>query len=424
MYDMDGVYDVSEQERRRRRYFRRRRRNGPGRAGGVAAVVAAAVLAGVFAAPASSAAETSASTQEALDAVVEGGVPGAVATAQRGRDTWFGRAGTADLRTGAPPRAEDRYRAGSLTKTFVATVMLQLESAGRLSLDDTVDHWLPGLVRGNGHDGRRITLRQLLNHTSGIYSYTEDPDFRRRAFSTEFLAHRHDTWTPRRIVRLAMSHRPDFAPGDGWHYSDTNYTLAGMVIEKATGRSYAHEIERRVLRPLHLDATTLPGTESRMPRPSVRHYSKLTGGLGGPGGPGSPTYDVTDLNPSLAGAGGEIVSTSGDLNRFYRALLSGKLLKPRQLDEMTTTVPIDAHGNAYGLGLFRMKTSCGDLWGHNGLIQGSFSYSLATRDGRHALSMNLNGDWADPASPVRVVEAEFCGAQATPSTTPSTTAGR
>ncbi|MFH8368331.1 serine hydrolase domain-containing protein [Streptomyces sp. NPDC018031] len=346
-------------------------------------------------------------TQEAIDAAVESGVPGVIAQARTGRTTWTGRAGTADLRTGEPRRAGDRYRAGSITKTFVATVMLQLRAEGRLSLDDTVDHWLPGLVRGNGHDGRRITLRQILNHTSGIHSYTEDPDFRRVAFGTDFLRHRYDTWTPRRIVELAMSHRPYFAPGGGWHYSDTNYVLAGMVIERATGHSYAQEIERRILRPLRLDATTLPGTGSRLPRPSGRGYSKLTGTLGGPAEPGSVTYDVTALNPSLAGAAGEMVSTTGDLNRFYTALLSGEILRPRELAEMTTTVPVGGTRFSYGLGLMKYESSCGPLWGHNGGIQGSVSDSLATPDGEHALSFNFNGDWSGSLD--RVVEAEFCG---------------
>ncbi|WP_344963216.1 serine hydrolase domain-containing protein [Streptomyces thioluteus] len=348
-------------------------------------------------------------TRAALDEVVKGGPPGGIAVAERGHDTWAGRAGTADLATGRQPRADDRFRAGSITKTFVATVVLQLEAEGKLSLDDTVDHWLPGVVRGNGHDGNRITVRQLLNHTSGIYSYTDDEGFKRKAFGTGFLRHRYDTWTPERIVRIAMSHRPNFDPGDEWRYSDTNYILAGMVIRKATGHSYAHEIEQRILRPLHMDSTTLPGTRSRVPGPSGRTYSKLTGELSGPGKPGDPTYDVTDLNPSLAGSAGEIISNSRDLNRFYRALLSGGLLEPRQLEEMTTTVPIRGVPSvSYGLGLMKVKLSCDvEVWGHNGGIQGSVSDTVTTADGDHALTFNFNGDWNVQQQPV--VEAEFCG---------------
>lgn len=349
-------------------------------------------------------------TQAALDGVVQGGPPGAVALARQGRDVWAGRAGTADLATGRQPRADDRFRVGSITKTFVATVVLQLEAEGRLNLDDTVDHWLPGVVEGNGHDGTKITVRRLLNHTSGIYSYTDDADFKRKAFSTDFLQHRYDTWTPQQIVRLAMTHQPTFAPGTGWSYSDTNYVLAGMVIQKATSHSYAREIEQRILRPLHMDATTLPGTRARVPGPSGRAYSKLTGELAGPAEPNSPVYDVTELNPSLAGAAGEMISNAPDLNRFYQALLSGQLLDGRQLAKMTTTEPIEGMPTvSYGLGLMKIKLSCGiDVWGHNGGIQGSISQAMATTDGGHVLSLNFNGDWN--VHEQRVVEAEFCGA--------------
>ncbi|MDQ0791549.1 serine hydrolase [Streptomyces sp. B1I3] len=268
-------------------------------------------------ADASAARDGHAATRAALESVVQDGVPGGIALAELGNDTWAGRAGTADLTTRRKPRADDRFRIGSITKTFVATVMLQLEEEGRLSLDDTVDHWLPGLVRGNGHDGSKIKIRQLLNHTSGIYSYTGDEDFKRKEFGTDFLKHRYDTWTPRQIVQLAMKHEPVFVPtgdGDKWSYSDTNYVIASMVIQKATGHSYAHEIEQRILRPLHLDSTTVPGTRARVAGPSGRAYSKLTGELAGPGEPNSATYDVTELNPSFAGAAGEMISNNHDLN--------------------------------------------------------------------------------------------------------------
>ncbi|MER0241667.1 serine hydrolase domain-containing protein [Streptomyces sp. HSW2009] len=347
-------------------------------------------------------------TQQAMDEVVAAGVPGMVARSSGARGTWAGHSGVADLHTGAPRQADERYRVGSITKTFIATVVLQLEGEGRLDLDDTVDHWLPGVVSGNGHDGTRIKLRQLLNHTSGIYSYTDDPEFMRLEFSTDFLQHRYDTWTPERIAALAMSHPPYFDPGAGWHYSDTNYVLAGMIIERVTGRPYAREVERRILRPLHLDATTLPGTSATMPQPSARAYSQLTGKLGGQGAPGSPVYDVTSFNPSPADAAGEAISTAGDLNKFYRALLSGRLLKPEQLTEMTTTVSISPGSPySYGLGLMKQQTSCGALWGHSGSIQGSISHTRATAHGEHALSFNVNSDWL--GSYDQIFEAEFCG---------------
>ncbi|MFK8909687.1 serine hydrolase domain-containing protein [Streptomyces sp. YS-3] len=370
--------------------------------------VAAGITATVCVAPASArdaASEPShRATRQAMDAAVRDGVPGVVGTAQDGGRVWNGDAGVADLRTGRERRAEDRYRVGSITKSFVATVVLQLEAEGRLSLDDTVDHWLPGVVRGNGHDGTKITLRMLLNHTSGIHNYSEDEAFGQRVFSTDFLRHRYDTYTPRQLTDIAMRHAPDFEPGTSWHYSNTNFILAGMVIEKATGHSYATEIERRVLRPLGLRSTSLPGTDARMPGPSGRAYSKLSEKTTG------TTYDVTALNPSMGGSAGEMVSDSADLNRFYRALITGALLPPRQLKEMTTTVPVgpESPDNRYGLGLMTTRLPCGtEVWGHDGGIHGSTSVAVTTKDGRHSLAFNFNNDWSGDAS--AVVRAEFCG---------------
>jgi D-alanyl-D-alanine carboxypeptidase len=340
-------------------------------------------------------------TRRAVEAAVEDGVPGVTATARDGRGTWSTVAGVGDLRTGEPRSAQDRYRVGSITKTFVATVLLQLEAEDRLSLDDTVDQWLPGLVAGHGHDGGRITLRQLLNHTSGVYDYTSDEGFVRDHFLKDgFFEHRYDTVTPRELVAIAMTHEPDFAPGASWTYSNTNYVLAGLVIEEATGRPYGEEVRRRIVQPLGLRATSFPGTRTGLPRPSSRAYSKLDPTATG------PTYDVTRLNPSIAGASGEAVSSSADLNRFYTALFRGRLLPPKQLAEMTTTVTA-RDGAEYGLGLIKRELDCGvTVWGHAGGIHGSSSEAVATRDGRHALALNFNGDWSGDSE--AVIEAEFC----------------
>ncbi|MCV2463094.1 beta-lactamase family protein [Streptomyces sp. ICN988] len=341
-------------------------------------------------------------TRRALKAAVADGVPGVTATARDGHRTWSRTEGVGDLRTGEPRSERDRYRVGSITKTFVATVVLQLEAEGRLSLDDTVDAWLPGVVEGNGNHGDRITLRQLLNHTSGIYNYTADEEFARTHFARDgFLEHRYDTVTPRQLVAIATAHEPDFAPGTDWRYSNTNYILAGMVIGEATGRPYAEEVRRRIIDPLKLRATSVPGTRVSLPRPSSRAYSKLAESATG------PTYDVTRLNPSMAGSAGEMISDSADLNRFYTALLRGRLLPAKQLAEMTTTVPA-MPGASYGLGLIKRELDCGvTVWGHGGGIHGSSSEAVTTRDGRHALAFNFNGDWSGDSD--AVIEAEFCG---------------
>ncbi|MFJ2890810.1 serine hydrolase domain-containing protein [Streptomyces sp. NPDC087305] len=343
-------------------------------------------------------------TRTAIQAAVDIGVPGVTATVKDGRGTWSATAGVGNLRTGKPRSADDRYRVGSITKTFVSTVILQLEAEGRLSLDDTVATWLPGVVQGNGYDATRITLRELLNHTSGIFDYTADDDFGAAYFTKDgFFQHRYDTKTPADLVAIAMSHKPDFAPGTSWNYSNTNYVLAGMVIQKATGHSYETEIRRRVINPLHLKATSLPGTRVTVPQPSSRAYSKLAQT------PTGPTYDVTELNTTIASSAGSMISDSSDLDRFYSALLRGELLPPKQLKEMRTTVPAgdDSGSTRYGLGLTDTTLSCGvHVWGHEGGVHGSRSLAATTADGHHSLALNFNGDWSGDAA--AVTEAEFC----------------
>ncbi|MCK8676812.1 serine hydrolase domain-containing protein [Streptomyces lichenis] len=376
------------------------------------ALLTAALTAAALTTPAAAAGDQTPRTAEgdrghqrtlaAARAVVEeGGAPGILVQVRDRRGTWNGSAGVADRTTGRERLPQDRFRAGSLTKTFVSTVVLQLEAEGRLDLDDRVERWLPGTVRGSGHDGRKITLRQLLNHTSGVHSYTEDPGFQEKYFGPGFLRHRYDTWTPKQLVSLAMAHTPAFAPGTSWGYSNTNYVLLGMVIEKATGRPYAQEVERRVLKPLKLKATSFPGTRTRLPQPSGRAYAHI---------PGDATlHDVTELNPSGAGAAGEVVTNTSDLQRFLRTLLRGGLLPRAQMEELTTTVPMTGapEGYRYGLGIYAQKLSCGkEVWGHSGGIHGSGSDMVSTRDGRHSLTLNVNGDAGDPQT---VVEAEFCG---------------
>ncbi|MFC9644006.1 serine hydrolase domain-containing protein [Streptomyces mirabilis] len=367
------------------------------------AVALAAALAGpAVAAPAG--AGHHGATRAAMDAAVKAGVPGVTATARDTGGTWSATAGVGDVRTLAPRGTADHYRVGSITKTFVSTVLLQLEAERRLSLDDKVEKWLPGVVRGHGHDGHRITVRQLLNHTSGIFNYTADDDFARTYFLKDgFLEHRYDTKTPEQLVAIAMAHAPLFAPGTSWSYSNTNYVLAGMVIEKVTGHSYATEIRRRVIEPLGLRGTSVPGTRTTLPRPSSHAYSKLSRATTG------PTYDVTRLNPSLASSAGEMISDSADLNRFYAALLGGRLLPPKQLKEMRTTAKADGiPGARYGLGLIDRELSCGvHVWGHDGGIHGSTSSAVTTADGRHSLAFNFNGDWSGDSD--AVIEGEFCG---------------
>ncbi|WP_051338331.1 serine hydrolase domain-containing protein [Streptomyces flavidovirens] len=345
-------------------------------------------------------------TRTALrDLVEKGGLPGVAAKVQDRKGTWFGAAGYADTATGRKRSAGDHFRGASITKMFIATVLLQLEAEGRLSLDDTVGTWLPGLVQGNGYDGSRITLRQLLNHTSGIANYTDDPAFLHNAAGLGFPEHRYDTHTPEELVAIALKYPPKPDPEKAPSYSNTNFVIAGMVIERATGHSYEREAIRRIIQPLKLRGTSFPGTAPQMPNPHAIGYSRLHQDA-----PDAKIHDATEQNMTWLGAAGDIISTSGDLNRFHRVLMRGELLAPAQTKEMLDEVPAD-DGIGYGLGVEFAKLSCGvKVVGKSGRTNGSLSAMVGTEDGKHQLTFSINGDWLrDGSLYVNVMEAEFCG---------------
>ncbi|WP_410657996.1 serine hydrolase domain-containing protein [Amycolatopsis sp. lyj-112] len=378
---------------------------------GAVCLLAAGLAVTVSASPAL-ADDCHAKVQQILDqTVTDDGLPGILSDIRDGREPWFGTAGAGDTETGRERRRQDRFRIGSATKTFTSTVMLKLAAEGRLSLDDTVEKWLPGEVRGNGNDGTKITIRNLLNQTSGLFPYTSDESVVPKYFTPAFLDHRFDTMRPEEMVKLAVAHPPMFAPGTAWAYSNSNYALAGIIIEKATGRSYAEEVEQRITRPLGLTATYVPGfRETKLRGPHGRAYSTLWVTE-----PGADVYDVTDMNASWAWAAGGMVSTAGDLQNFYRALLGGRLLPPSQQKEMFTTVSTEGSGwpvpNArYGLGVFSQTLSCGvTAWGGGGMIHGSWTNAMGTADGRHTVVTNINGDWGNPIGIfTKVLEAELC----------------
>ncbi|MFJ3791629.1 serine hydrolase domain-containing protein [Kitasatospora sp. NPDC090091] len=330
----------------------------------------------------------------ALDAAVRAMVsPGGSTAAlglvtERGRPVWKGAAGAADLATGAPAAPDGRFRIGSVTKTFVATVVLQLVAEHRVGLDDPVERHLPGLVP----NGAQITVRQLLGHTSGIFNYTEDASFSFEESDgtlQQWLATgRWRSYQPRELVALAAAHPAYFAPGQGWHYSNTNYIIAGMLIERLTGRSWAQEVERRIIRPLGLSATSMPVDSPFVPGPHAHGYYKLADG----------PADTTLLNPSMAGSAGAGISTTADLTRFISALLGGRLLGPAELAEMKRVSPESGQAE-YGLGLQRTPTACGEYWGHGGGIPGYTTLLYGAPDGKRQFAASVNAyDLSDPAA--------------------------
>lgn len=328
--------------------------------------------------------------------VAEGDAPGAAALVRNGDGgTRFVAAGVADVRTGRRIHRNDHFRAGSLTKTVIAAVTLRLAAEERLGLDDSVEEHLPGLVHGQGNNGRKVTLRQLLTHTSGLFDYTTDPALARQ-LSTE----PGRTRTPAALVRTALRHRPYSAPGAEWRYSNTNYLLLGMVIQRVTGHSYASEAKHLVLGPLALTGTSFPGTRTALPTPHGRAYS----------GEDGARRDVTAFNPSSASAAGELISTLDDLSRLLTGLLRGTAVPRAPLRPMRDT---SASGGQYGMGLFPVRLSCGvTLWGHNGEINGSYALAVATPDGRRTFAYRLNSTTRPTLSAeTSLLKDEFCPGQ-------------
>ncbi|WP_172381184.1 serine hydrolase [Streptomyces sp. MNP-20] len=374
------------------------------------AMAAVALLGAAAVAPSAHAAERTdrghAATRAALRALVEKGeLPGAAAQARDSKGNWSASAGYADTAAGRKRSTADHFRGASITKTFIATVLLQLEAEGRLSLDDTVEDWLPGLVQGNGYDGSEIPLRRLLNHTSGIASHTDDPTLAHHSSGPGFPAHRYDTYTSEELVAVALKQPPHPAPEKSPLYSNTNYVIAGMVIEKATGHGYAQEATRRIIDRLKLRGTSFPGTAPQLPDPHPVGYSRLHQKA-----PDAAVVDATEQNMTWLGAAGDVISTTGDLNRFQRALLRGELLPRAQMKEMLHEVPAgDVLG--YGLGVEFAKLSCGvRVVGKSGRTNGSLSAMVGTADGKHQLTFHINGDWLrDSSLYTDVIEAEFCG---------------
>ncbi|MFF2661923.1 serine hydrolase domain-containing protein [Kitasatospora sp. NPDC058032] len=343
----------------------------------------------------------------ALDAglqavVAPGGATAALGrVSENGRTLWRGAAGTGDLTTGEPAAARDRFRIGSATKTFVATVVLQLVAEHRIGLDDPVEKHLPGVV----HNGAAISLRQLLNHTGGIFNYTSDPAFAyedEASFRTWLSTDRWKSWTQAELVAVAESHPAYFPPGQDWHYSNTDYILLGMLIERTTGRSWQQEVDRRIIRPLGLRETTMPENDPTVPGRHTHGYASL------PGGP----VDITLFNPSIAGPSGAGISTTADLATFMAALLGGRLLGSAELAEMKRTTGLGL-GADYGLGLERTPTPCGDFWGHRGDSIGYSSVMLSDDTGKRQVVLSRNpydsgGPDASAAAFTALVTAAAC----------------
>jgi D-alanyl-D-alanine carboxypeptidase len=333
--------------------------------------------------------------QRDVNAIRATGVTGVLAEVDGGR--FVARSGQAVLGSDRPVPYDSYIRIGSATKSFVATVVLQLAAEGRLSLNDTAARWLPGVVTGNGNDGTRITIRELLQHTSGIYDYQNTLPLDQS--EQGFLATRFDSVTPQQLVAIAMRHRPLFPPGTSWSYSGTNYILLGMIISKVTGQALARQVLDRIVVPLGLRHTFVPGSPY-LPALHADDYQQFA--------PGGPLVDTTDLNPAWGLAAGGIVSTPDDLDRFFRALVTGRLLPPAELAEMETTIATPPGGwIRYGLGLGWQSLPCGGgYWTHDGDVPGASTTDGVTPDGHRSVVIQTFTRSVSPQATARLQEAE------------------
>ena len=318
---------------------------------------------------------SSAEKEQALSAaqnLVDGGFPAALAAVTKADGSTVGVAvGTGNLETGEAPPLDGEIRIGSSTKTFTAVVILQLVQEGKINLDEPVETYLPGLLRGEGIDGSKITIRQLLQHTSGLPEYTdqtghEDP-----------VANRDNYYSPRDLLDFALKKPADFAPGSQWKYSNTNYVMLSLLAERVTHRPLAEQITKRIIEPLGLAHTYYPGPGEEDIRGTHPHgYHRRSQG---------ELEDITRKDPSEAGGAGAMISTPSELNKFFQAVLDGTLLSQDSIAEMKKTVDAgqpERGVDHYGLGINSTSLSCGGTaWGHAGSIPGYTTFNGVGPDG-------------------------------------------
>ncbi|MEU7576352.1 serine hydrolase domain-containing protein [Streptomyces sp. NPDC041068] len=323
----------------------------------------------------------------ALDAFHEAGMYGAISSVRDGSERWRGATGVADVDSGRPMRPDYEHRIGSITKSFTSVAVLQQVAKGRIDLDAPIGDYLPELVPGER--GRKVTVRMLLNHTSGIADYVL-PAFPKLVTDPGQALDegRFRTLAPEELVRLGLAAEPP-VPRGTHSYANTNYIIAGLLLKKVTGQDPETYITRNVIRKAGLKHTYFPRS-ARISGPHAKMYESFYGAI-------EPARDYSVYDMSWAGTAGAMVSTTNDLNDFYRKLLGGKLLGAAELREMKTTVPAyePEPGNEalmrYGLGLYTIKMPSGGwYWGHDGGVFGAGTWALSTEDGRRQAAIGYN----------------------------------
>ncbi|MEU6666703.1 serine hydrolase domain-containing protein [Streptomyces sp. NPDC046727] len=331
-----------------------------------------------------------------LRSAVAQGAPGALARIDDNGRTYQATQGIADRATGRAITTGDRFRVGSVTKSFSAVVLLQLVDEHRLSLDAPVNRYLPQLLPDD-----RITVRHVLSHRSGLYDYSDD------MFADSvagFEAVRKRVFTYRQLVDLSLKKPRTNAPGAAYAYSNTNFVVAGLLIEKLTGQSVQTAYQKRIIEPLKLGDTFYVHPDTAIPGRYARGY--LT-----PDKAGDPLVDATAQTVSWAQSAGAIISSARDLDTFYSALLKGRLMSPARLAEMERFTKV-SDTTAYGLGLRRRDLSCGvSVYGHTGAVQGYYTYAFSTKDGGRSLTAvaNTSNNAKVLDTMAGALESAFCG---------------
>jgi D-alanyl-D-alanine carboxypeptidase len=303
-------------------------------------------------------------------------IPGAIIYIDYpGQGTWATTMGTSDLTSQAPMNLNDHVRVGSITKTMTATVILQLAQEGKLSLNDPVSKYQSEVPNGNN-----ITIREMLQMTSGLYNYSED-----KAFNQKLDSDPQKVWNQKDLLTIAFQHQPYFPPGKGYHYSNTNYILLGMIIEQLTHQPVATTFQQRIFNPLGMHNTSLPAiTSAAIPDPHPRGYmfgtnveSLTQPVLSGEqaakadAAAGKPN-DVTNMNPSWAWTAGSAISDLNDMRIWAKALATGQLLNASMHKEQLQGVATSSAPGApqYGLGIVNFN----GVLGHDGTLPGYQSF--------------------------------------------------
>ncbi|MFM9608411.1 serine hydrolase domain-containing protein [Streptomyces niveiscabiei] len=336
--------------------------------------------------------------ETALKAAMAQGAPGAMARYVGPYGAQVRTVGVRDRETGAPMDIHARFRIGSVSKTFSSVVLLQLVQEGRLTLDAPVNQYLPGLLPDD-----RITVRHLLTHRSGLADYTDDM-FEHTVPGFESVRNR--VFGYQELLNLSLALPRTTEPGVSYRYSNTNFVVVGMLIEKLTGTPVAEQYEHRIFQPLGLRDTLYVHPATKIPGFHVRGYLH-------PDEAGAPLVDSTEQTVSWAQSAGAVISSPADLNTFTTALMRGRLLSPAMLEAMRTVTPTDTTNTRfYGLGLRRYDLTCGvQVFGHTGTVQGFYTYTFATKDGKRALSAMANTSNKGSANTALggTLEAAFCG---------------